>query len=129
MLFRSVIAYVDDKVTNFISSNGLTTLEQVNNAIEAGLVGYATESYVDNAVANVHVDLTGYATTSYVNSSINSLINSAPGTLNTLKELADALNNDPGFAANITNILATKVTANDVNGLISLATTQFATHA
>lgn len=38
------------------------------------LAGYATEDYVDTAVAGVTVDLTGYATESYVDQEINALV-------------------------------------------------------
>lgn len=42
------------------------------------------------------------------------LIDSAPGTLDTLKELADALGDDPNFATTVTNALALKANAADV---------------
>jgi hypothetical protein len=48
------------------------------------------------------------ATQSYVDTSISNLINSAPATLNTLNELAAALNNDSSFATTVTNSLALK---------------------
>jgi hypothetical protein len=50
----------------------------------------------------------GYATTSYVSTSISNLVNSAPTTLDTLKELADALGDDPNFATTITTLIGTK---------------------
>lgn len=50
------------------------------------LVGLATETYVDNKVA--------------------SLVGSAPGTLDTLNELAQALGDDPNFATTIANQLS-----------------------
>ena len=50
-----------------------------------------------------------YATQQYVTDSINSLINGAPGALNTLDELAAALGDDANFAGTITNSIATKV--------------------
>ena len=40
---------------------------------------------------------------------INDLINAAPQTLDTLKEIADALGNDPNFSTTIINLLGTKV--------------------
>ena len=43
---------------------------------------------------SLSVDLTSYATQAFVATAINSLIDSAPASLNTLKELAAALNND-----------------------------------
>ena len=50
-------------------------------------------------------DLSGYATKSYVSQEINDLIGGAPGTLDTLKEIAEALGNDPNFATTITNMI------------------------
>jgi hypothetical protein len=52
----------------------------------------ATETYVDSAVSVA----------------VNNLINSAPGALNTLDELAQALGDDASFATNVTNSLAQK---------------------
>lgn len=51
---------------------------------------------------------TKVATTAFVLTAINSLINGAPGALDTLNELATALGNDPNFATTITNQLALK---------------------
>jgi hypothetical protein len=51
----------------------------------------------------------GYATETYVSTAISNLIDSAPGTLDTLNELAAALGDDPNFATTITNSIATKV--------------------
>lgn len=48
------------------------------------------------------------ASTAYVIRAINALVNAAPGTLDTLKELADALGNDPSFATTVANSLALK---------------------
>ena len=44
----------------------------------------------------------------YVDEQINTLIGAAPSALNTLSELADALNDDANFASTITSNLATK---------------------
>ena len=69
---------------------------------------YATVQYVDTAVANVQVDLTGYATETYVGTQISNLVDAAPAALDTLNELAAALNDDANFATTVTNSLATK---------------------
>lgn len=50
-----------------------------------------------------------YSTKEYVTQKISELVNSAPGTLDTLKELAAALNNDSNFATTIITQLETKV--------------------
>ena len=49
------------------------------------------------------------ASTSFVQTAIAALVASAPGTLDTLKELAAALGNDPNFATTITNLIAEKL--------------------
>ena len=52
--------------------------------------------------------VTGLATESYVTSQINAIIGGAPGALDTLNELAEALNDDADFHTSVTNSLATK---------------------
>lgn len=52
--------------------------------------------------------LAAKATPSDITAAINNLVNSAPGTLDTLNELASALGNDPNYAATITAALAAK---------------------
>ena len=49
------------------------------------------------------------ASTAFVAQAIAALVNSAPGALDTLQELAQALGNDANFAATITNALAGKL--------------------
>ena len=54
------------------------------------------------------------AVQSLVDTSVNSLINSAPEALNTLDELASALNDDANFASTVTTSIATKANSADV---------------
>ena len=51
---------------------------------------------------------TALATTAFVNAAILRLIGAAPGALDTLEELANALGDDPNFATTMTNLIATK---------------------
>ncbi|WP_348822124.1 tail fiber protein, partial [Escherichia coli] len=53
-------------------------------------------------------DSTQIANTAFVKAAITALINGAPGTLDTLKEIAAAINNDPNFSTTINNALALK---------------------
>ena len=66
---------------------------------------------------NIDVDYSGFTnyftnsqtyTTLEGNKPYSNLINSAPEALNTLKELADALNNDANYAATVQNQLNSK---------------------
>ncbi|MGE3907966.1 MAG: hypothetical protein AB7K36_01350 [Chloroflexota bacterium] len=52
---------------------------------------------------------TQLATTAFVAAAIAALLNSAPGALDTLDELAAALGDDPNFATTVTNALAGKL--------------------
>jgi phage-related tail fiber protein len=52
---------------------------------------------------------TQLATTAFVQATIAALVDSSPGALDTLNELAKALGNDPNFATTMTNALAGKM--------------------
>lgn len=66
----------------------------------------------DNALQLGGVAAASYATNASVTAQINALVNSAPGALDTLQELASAMGNDPNFAATVTAQLANKLDAN-----------------
>lgn len=67
------------------------------------LTGTPTAPTPDPAANNTQI-----ATMSALKTALASLVSSAPGTLDTLNELATALGNDPSFATTITNSLAAK---------------------
>ena len=54
-------------------------------------------------------DTTKLATTAFVQAAVTSLIDGAPGSLNTLNELAAAINDDSSYATTLTTALATKL--------------------
>jgi hypothetical protein len=59
---------------------------------------------------NITINLdSGYATETYVNTAIANLVDSAPEALDTLNELAAALGDDPNFATTIATELGTKL--------------------
>ena len=78
---------------------GTLQLSDNNGALEVTASGsteaFATETYVDTAVAN--------------------LVDSSPTTLDTLNELAAALGDDPNFSTTITNLIGTKLATADFN--------------
>lgn len=51
---------------------------------------------------------TQLATTAFVQAALIAMVNGAPATLDTLKEIAAAINNDPNFSTTINNALALK---------------------
>jgi len=62
---------------------------------------------------------TGMASETYVNTAISNLIDVAPDALNTLNELAAALNDDASFASTVTNAISLKA---DSSSLATVAT-------
>jgi hypothetical protein len=66
------------------------------------------------ALQSIDADIFARYTKLEVDQLINNLINGAPGALNTLNELADALGDDPNFAATVTTQLALKANASAV---------------
>jgi len=60
-----------------------------------------------------------YATKTYVDTSVAAVVNSAPTTLNTLKELADALGDDPNFSTTITALIGTKASNSYVKSTLA----------
>ena len=61
----------------------------------------------DDAVSKTYVD-------AKVDTAISSLINSAPATLDTLKEIATALNNDANLATTLANSISSEATSRAV---------------
>ena len=72
--------------------------------------------------ASTGANTTQVASTSFVTSAVSDLINSAPGLLDTLSELATAINDDEQFSVTIANSIATKVTraGDTLTGFLSL---------
>lgn len=97
---------------------GYATETYVDDAVAGvtvDLTGYATETYVDDAIAAIPaVDLTGLATETYVNNAVSNLVDTAPGTLDTLNELAAALGDDPNFATTVSSALGLKANSADL---------------
>tara|TARA_Y100001937_G_scaffold104567_1_gene144629 strand:- start:15868 stop:17535 length:1668 start_codon:yes stop_codon:yes gene_type:complete len=68
-----------------------------------------TGKTVTVATASAGDNDTSVASTAFVQQEIASLVDSAPGTLNTLNELAAALGDDASFSTTVTNSIATKL--------------------
>jgi hypothetical protein len=93
----------------------------------AGTVRMAMES----VATNLRRVETTYAPTVYVDTQIANLVNSAPAVLDTLREIATALGDDPAFATTITTLISNEATTaraaelvltTDLSGEIARAT-------
>lgn len=99
------------------SSNKFKELNVVVANIDSGNIT-ATDLTVTGAIDVTNTTINNVATPTlsshaatkgYVDTAISTLLDSAPGTLDTLNELAAALGDDPNFATTVTNEIATKV--------------------
>ena len=79
---------------------------QTLNQLKIGNIVYDLAAKFDAEDNNIKDT---YSTKEYVTQKISELVNSAPETLDTLNELAAALNNDSNFATTIITQLGTKV--------------------
>lgn len=70
-----------------------------------GTINTATTATTQSASNNS----TKVATTAYVDAQVATVVDSAPGTLDTLNELAAALGDDASFSTTVTNSIATKL--------------------
>ncbi|MDY9593215.1 phage tail protein [Escherichia coli] len=113
--------YVDDQMRNHIAAQDPhTQYAQKHNPTFTGEPKAPTPAAGNNT--------TRIATTAFVQDAITALINGAPATLDTLKEIAAAINNDPKFSTTINNALSgkqpldetlTHLSGKDVAGLLA----------
>ncbi len=98
--FTSIQSDIDNKVplSRTINGKALTT----NITLTAADVGALPNTTVIPSIE-------GLATETYVNNKFASIVDSAPEMLDTLKELSDALGNDPNFATTIATQISGKV--------------------
>ena len=113
--------YVDEQMRNHIAAQDPhTQYAQKHNPTFTGEPKAPTPAAGNNT--------TRIATTAFVQAAITALINGAPATLDTLKEIAAAIDNDPKFSTTINNALSgkqpldntlTNLSGKDVAGLLT----------
>ncbi len=86
--------------TSVITADAITGALIADDVALGGSPTTSTQSSSDNS--------TKIATTAYVTTAIDNLVDSAPGTMNTLNEIAAALNDDANFNTTVTNLIAAK---------------------
>ena len=93
-----------------VSADNLKTAVERSGALDtyAPLASPALTGTPTAQTAEQGDSSTMLATTAFVNAAILRLIGAAPGALDTLEELANALGDDPNFATTMTNLIAEK---------------------
>lgn len=88
--------------------------------LKTAIDGKGSIGEVDDTISDTSTNpIQNKVVKSYIDTKIADLVNSAPNTLDTLKELSDALNSDPNFATTITTELSNKVDKVENKGLSS----------
>ncbi len=100
-------SYSGDLTGNVTAGAGTSTFTNmvINGSLDMDAATTATITGLSTPV-----NASDAATKGYVDSEIAGLVDSAPGTLDTLNELAAALDDDPNFATSIASSLGTKLT-------------------
>ena len=97
---------------NFRVKNGLEVAgtERISSAgVITGALSGSLASATTATTQSASDNSTKIATTAYTDAAITALVDSSPGTLNTLNELAAALGDDASFSTTVTNSIATKL--------------------
>jgi hypothetical protein len=107
---------ITGKPTSFTPSSHSHSIAQVTGLqtvldAKAALASPALTGSPTAPTATAGTNTTQIATTAFVAAAIGALMDAAPGTMDTLNELAAALGDDPNFATTVTNALAGKLSA------------------
>jgi hypothetical protein len=100
-----------DKITGIVTKDNVNTPAHTSDLVDYS--GFkAGSQQIISQIPTKTSDITndsGFTTETYVNTKVAGIVNSAPETLDTLNELAEALGNDPNFATTMATELGKKV--------------------
>ena len=104
----------DDAITTSMITDGNVTVAKLPSTVDLSsktlTLPAITIPSASTATTQSQSDgSTKVATTAYVDTAVSNLIDSAPGTMNTLNEIAAALNDDANFNTTVTNSIAAKL--------------------
>jgi len=117
-----------DRTITFPDATGTVTLDGVastltSKTITSGTLGsdLAAGGFKVTGLATPSAN-TDAATKAYVDTQVSNLVDAAPGALDTLNELAAAINDDASFSTTVTNSIATKVSkaGDSMTGALSM---------
>jgi hypothetical protein len=116
--FETTLTVTDptaDRTITLPNASGTVTLDGVASTLTSKTLSSATLA-TDLAAGGYKVTGLGTpsantdaATKAYVDTQVSNLVDAAPGALDTLNELAAAINDDANFSTTVTNSIATKV--------------------
>jgi len=129
--YETTLTVVDptaDRTITLPNATGTVTLDGVastltSKTITSGTLGsdLAAGTYKITGLGTPSAN-TDAATKAYVDTQVSNLVDAAPGALDTLNELAAAINDDASFSTTVTNSIATKVSksGDSMTGALSM---------
>jgi len=129
--FETTLTVADptaDRIITLPNATGTVTLDGVASTLISKTLSSATLA-TDLAAGGFKVtglgtpsSNTDAATKVYVDTQVSNLVDAAPGALDTLNELAAAINDDASFSTTVTNNIATKVSkaGDSMTGALSM---------
>ena len=122
-LTGDVTGNVAGNLTGNVTSTGTSTFQDVtvNGTLN---MNAGTTATITNLTSPTNTN--DAATKGYVDTQVSNLVDAAPGTLDTLNELAAALGDDPDFATTVTTNIATKLplAGGTMTGAIAMGTSK-----
>jgi hypothetical protein len=129
--FETTLTVVDptaDRTITLPDATGTVTLDGVASTLTSKII---TSGTLGSDLAAGTYKITGLgtpsantdaATKAYVDTQVSNLVDAAPGALDTLNELAAAINDDASFSTTVTNSIATKVSksGDSMTGALSM---------
>jgi hypothetical protein len=117
-----------DRTITLPNATGTVTLDGVASTLTSKII---TSGTLGSDLAAGTYKITGLgtpsantdaATKAYVDTQVSNLVDAAPGALDTLNELAAAINDDASFSTTVTNSIATKVSkaGDSMTGALSM---------
>jgi hypothetical protein len=100
----------ENNADGFQYYNALITVIQSYTTPKANSNNAALTGVPTAPTASLGTNTTQLATTAFVKAAVDALVNAAPGLLDTLKELADAIGDDPNFATTVATSIANEAT-------------------
>lgn len=115
------VNYVNPVDNDMLIYNSSTGQFEVGQFTTDNISEGSTNLYYTDARVAAYLASSSYATDTDVSTAIANLIDSAPGTMDTLNELAAALNDDPNFSTTITTLIGTKLNTADFGNSFDVA--------
>jgi DNA-binding beta-propeller fold protein YncE len=120
---NSTLVSVDSTISTTLSSENvarISAIGSVSGVLSTSAIALQSAmSATSTSILTVSAQAALKATTSYLNAQVSTVLGGAPSSLDTISELAAALNNAYNFAGSITGVLGTKAAAADVDSISS----------